>query len=70
MTMTATATTITPSRLWEIRVGDQFAIAPTELEAWLQILRRQGKVTDLRQFITMVQGLKDMDVEAREIVVC
>lgn len=55
-------------RVWEIRVGDQLAIAYTELEAWMHILRSKGKVSDLRVFIRMVQDLKDMGVEAREVI--
>ena len=57
-------------RVWEIRVGDQLAIAYTELEAWMQILRSKGKVSDLRVFLNMVQDLKNIGVEAQEIVIC
>ncbi len=61
---------MTTVRLWEIRVGDQLAIAYTELEAWMQILRCKGKVSDLRVFLNMVQDLKDIGVEAKEVVIC
>ncbi len=47
--------------MYEVRGldGAIFGVGPTELDAWINALRKRGKLTDLRCFLKLVQAMKE-----------
>ena len=58
-------------RHWELRDRDNmfFAVGPTELEAWLNLLRLKGKCFTMDYFMMMVKSMKcEGNMQSKEIL--
>ncbi len=69
--MTEAPTRLQYSRYWEIKDQDNFffAVGPTELEAWINLLNLKGKSFTMQYLMMMVKGMKyEGETVAKEII--